>query len=122
MPKLTLATVCIDGADAHELAAFYCRLLGWEPTLTEPDWVLVRDPAGGTGLSFQAEADYVPPVWPQQRDQQRMMLHLDIRVDDLEAGTRHALDSGATLADFQPQDGVRVFLDPAGHPFCLFLN
>lgn len=122
MPKLSLATVCIDGADAHELAAFYCRLLGWEPTLTEPDWVLVRDPAGGTGLSFQAEADYVPPVWPQQRDQQRMMLHLDIRVDDLEAGTRHALDSGATLADFQPQDGVRVFLDPAGHPFCLFLN
>ncbi len=106
MPKLTLATVCIDGADAHELAAFYCRLLGWEPTLTEPDWVLVRDPAGGTGLSFQAEADYVPPVWPQQRDQQRMMLHLDIRVDDLEAASAIAVDAGARLAGFQPQDDV----------------
>ena len=23
------------------------------------------------------------------------------------------------LADFQPQDDVRVLLDPDGHPFCL---
>ncbi len=22
----------------------------------------------------------------------------------------------------QPQDDVRVYLDPAGHPFCLFVN
>jgi len=29
---------------------------------------------------------------------------------------------GATLAGFQPQDQVRVCLDPAGHPFCLFLG
>jgi hypothetical protein len=25
------------------------------------------------------------------------------------------------LATFQPQDDVRVYLDPAGHPFCLAL-
>jgi hypothetical protein len=25
------------------------------------------------------------------------------------------------LADFQPQDDVRVLFDPDGHPFCLFL-
>jgi hypothetical protein len=31
------------------------------------------------------------------------------------------LAQGATLADFQPQDDVSVCLDPAGHPFCLFL-
>ncbi len=29
---------------------------------------------------------------------------------------------GATLADFQPQDDVRVMLDPEGHPFCLYLD
>ena len=28
----------------------------------------------------------------------------------------------ATVADFQPQDDVRVMLDPAGHPFCLYLD
>jgi hypothetical protein len=26
----------------------------------------------------------------------------------------------ATLPGFQPQEDVRVCLDPAGHPFCLF--
>ena len=36
------------------------------------------------------------------------------------AGVAHALEAGATLADFQPQEHVRVMLDPAGHPFCLF--
>lgn len=121
-PTSTLATVCIDCADAHELAAFYCQLLGWEPTSTEPDWVLVRNPTGGVGLSFQAEPDYVPPVWPQQRSEQRMMLHLDICVDDLEASTSLAVAAGARVADFQPQETVRVLLDPAGHPFCLFLD
>ena len=29
---------------------------------------------------------------------------------------------GATLAEFQPQDDVRVYLDPAGHPFCLWVE
>jgi hypothetical protein len=33
----------------------------------------------------------------------------------------HAVAAGAVLADYQPQDDVRVYLDPAGHPFCLAL-
>lgn len=117
-----MATVVLDCSDAHELAGFYGRLLGWQSTRTEPDWVLMRDPDGGTGLSFQAEPDYEPPVWPQRSGAQRMQLHLDIQVDDLEVATTHAVESGAKLAEFQPQDGVRVFFDPAGHPFCLFLT
>jgi len=34
----------------------------------------------------------------------------------------HAIGAGATLAGFQPQDTVRVMIDPAGHPFCLYLD
>jgi hypothetical protein len=49
-----------------------------------------------------------------------MMLHLDIAAEDLQAAVAWALQAGATLADHQPQDHVRVLLDPAGHPFCLF--
>ena len=49
-------------------------------------------------------------------------MHLEIRVDDLEAGVAHAVALGATLARFQPQPDVRVCLDPAGHPFCLFVG
>lgn len=33
----------------------------------------------------------------------------------------HAQACGASLAAYQPQPDVRVYLDPAGHPFCLFL-
>jgi hypothetical protein len=50
-----------------------------------------------------------------------MQLHLDIEVDDLAAAVRLAVEAGATVADFQPQEDVRVCLDPAGHPFCLFV-
>jgi catechol 2,3-dioxygenase-like lactoylglutathione lyase family enzyme len=121
-PRFSLATVVLDCPDAHELADFYGKLLGWPVTLSEPDWVLMRDPNGGTGLSFQSEADYRPPVWPEQPGEQQKMLHLDIRVDDLGEAGAHALSVGARLADFQPQDDVRVYLDPAGHPFCLFLH
>ncbi len=121
-PSLRLATICVDCADADAMADFYGRLLGWEVALREPDWVLMRDPAGGTGLSFQAEAKYREPVWPEQPDGQDKMLHLDIHVDDLDSAVAHALASGARLAEYQPQADVRVLLDPAGHPFCLFLD
>ncbi len=50
------------------------------------------------------------------------MLHLDILVDDLQAAGAHALEAGATLANYQPQEHVHVYLDPAGHPFCLFID
>ena len=47
------------------------------------------------------------------------MMHLDIEVTDLDAAAADAVALGARVADFQPQDNVRVLLDPAGHPFCL---
>jgi hypothetical protein len=53
---------------------------------------------------------------------QQMMMHLEVMVDDLDAAVAHAVAAGATVADYQPQDTVRVCLDPAGHPFCLWLN
>jgi hypothetical protein len=51
-----------------------------------------------------------------------MQLHLDIEVDDLESAVAQAVAAGAEVADFQPQDDVRVCLDPAGHPFCLWVS
>jgi hypothetical protein len=51
-----------------------------------------------------------------------MMLHLDIEVDDLAAACAHAEAQGAVAAGFQPQEHVRVYLDPAGHPFCLWVD
>ena len=51
-----------------------------------------------------------------------MSLHLDIEVDDLEQAVAHAVEVGAEEAEYQPQETVRVMLDPAGHPFCLYTD
>ena len=60
-------------------------------------------------------------MWPPLAGRQQMQLHLDIAVDDLPAGVARAGSLGAAEAAEQPQDDVRVMLDPAGHPFCLFV-
>ena len=121
-PSLRLQTVNIDCADAVAMADFYGRLLGWEISYRDGDFVLMRDPEGGTGLSFQEREDYQPPVWPEEPGRQEKMLHLDIRVEDLDGAVAHALTSGARLASYQGRDDLRVLLDPAGHPFCLFTD
>ena len=119
-PQMRISATVLGAPDPQALGAFYARLLGWEVTTNEPEWVMIKPPDGGTGLSFQYEEGYIPPVWPTAPGKQQMMLHLDIAVNDLRNAVAWALDAGATQADFQPQDDVRVMLDPAGHPFCLF--
>ena len=118
---MRLSATVLGTPDPQGLAAFYSRLLGWPVTFSDADWAMIKPPDGlGSGLSFQLESAYVRPVWPEQPGAQQMMLHLDIEVDDLAAGVASAKEAGAVEADFQPQDNVRVMLDPAGHPFCLF--
>lgn len=121
-PRLTVSGVVLDSPDARALAGFYQRLLGWDVKEDEPDWVMLRAPDGGAGLSFQTESAYTRPVWPAGPGDPQMMMHLDIEVDDLGAAGAWATSLGAVLAEFQPQHDVRVYLDPAGHPFCFFLN
>jgi catechol 2,3-dioxygenase-like lactoylglutathione lyase family enzyme len=119
---MTLSGIVLDSPDARELAAFYRRLLGWTVEQDEPDWVKLASPDGGPGLSFQTESAYTRPTWPVHPGDQQMMVHLDIQVDDLDEAGAHAAAAGAVLAEFQPQEHVRVYLDPAGHPFCLFVE
>lgn len=119
-PGFRMSSTVLGSSDPHGLASFYRELLGWETLTEEPGWVLLK-PAGGTiGLSFQLEDGHVPPSWPAGPGDQQMQAHLDIGTDDLLAGVARAEALGASLAPFQPQDDVRVLLDPAGHPFCLF--
>ena len=122
MSSIRWTTVCLDCHDAEEMAAFYGGLLGWEPTVVEPDWVLMRDPGGGVGLSFQAEASYRPPVWPETGADQQKMMHLEVLVEELGPAVERALAAGGSLAPHQPREDLRVVLDPAGHPLCLFLG
>jgi catechol 2,3-dioxygenase-like lactoylglutathione lyase family enzyme len=109
---MTLSGIVLGSPDARELAAFYQRLLGWTVQKDEPGWVKLRGPGGGPGLSFQTEVAYVRPTWPAGPGDQQMMVHLDIAVDDLDAAGAHAVAAGAVLADYQPQDEVRVYSSP----------
>jgi catechol-2,3-dioxygenase len=114
--------VVLEATDAIALAGFYSTLLGWPIAKREADGAAIAVPGTSSYLAFESSPDYVPPVWPAAGGQQQMMMHLDVAVDDLPGAVADALELGATLAGFQPQDDVRVLLDPAGHPFCLYLD
>ncbi|HUR15428.1 MAG TPA: VOC family protein [Mycobacteriales bacterium] len=116
MPSLVL-----DCPDAGGLARFYAALLDWEVRVDEDGtWADVKPADGSSCLSFQLVEDYQPPDWPGQRVPQQM--HLDVVVDDLVEGEAAVLGLGATKPEHQPGTTFRVFLDPAGHPFCLCLS
>jgi hypothetical protein len=124
----------LDTTDARGLAEFYRQLLGYTyrdgdepPAAGEPDedWLVLRSP-DGHGLAFQ-QVDAVPrSTWPA--DDVPQQLHLDMTVDSveqLEAQTARALSLGAELLLDRiddPGEPLRVFADPAGHPFCIFVG
>jgi predicted enzyme related to lactoylglutathione lyase len=120
--RLTLAATTISSPDPRRLADFYAALLDWPVTVTQDGWVELSPPGGGPGLSFHEEPAYEPPVWPGRPGRPQMQVHLDIEADDLERAAARAVALGATVAEKQPQDDVRVCLDPDGHPFCLFVR
>lgn len=108
--------VVLDCPDPQALARFYADLLDWEVVQDDPEWSKIRG-AQGTELDFQRVDDFVAPQWPSQDAPQQA--HIDVDVDDLDAAEAAVLEIGATKHEHQPGTTFRVFLDPAGHPFCL---
>lgn len=115
--------VALDCPDPLALANFYAAITGWE-VRDEPgadgEWVLLRAPSGAPTIAFQRALDHVPPVWPSADHPQQA--HIDFDVPDLDEGERAVLALGARKTEFQPGTTFRVYLDPAGHPFCLVLD
>jgi uncharacterized RmlC-like cupin family protein len=132
-----LASVVLDTEDARALAEFYRELLGLhyrpgdeppapgEPDPRGADWLVLRQP-GGTSLAFQQVAQLRRASWPEGEHPQQ--LHLDLTVastQELDAHHQRATALGATLlldrSDDQ-EEPLRVYADPAGHPFCIFVS
>lgn len=111
-------TTVFDCPDPRALATFYGALLEWQVEISE-EWADVRADYGQC-LSFQQVERYVAPDWPSQRAPQQA--HLDVIVDDLNLAEAAVVQLGATRAEHQPGTTFRVFLDPAGHPFCLCVD
>jgi catechol 2,3-dioxygenase-like lactoylglutathione lyase family enzyme len=132
-----LRQVVVDCTDARALAEFYRQLLGMgyrpgdeppaagEPDPAGADWLVLRDADGIARVAFQQVAELPETTWPEgPRPQQ---LHLDLTVPtaaDLDAQHERALALGARLLydrSDDPDEPLRVYADPAGHPFCIFV-
>jgi catechol 2,3-dioxygenase-like lactoylglutathione lyase family enzyme len=111
-----LAAVTIDAPDASALAAFYADLLGMDVTYDGPEGAFIA--GAGKSVMFQQVSGYNRPQWPDPAHPQQA--HLDIIVEDLEAGEARALELGASRLS-GGGEGFWIFADPAGHPFCLTL-
>jgi predicted enzyme related to lactoylglutathione lyase len=111
-------SIVIDCPDPAALAAFYSAMLDWKVEV-RPNWAEVRAEYGQC-ITFHQVQGYTPPRWPGQEVPQQM--HLDVIVDDLDTAEAEVIALGATKHEHQPSTSFRVFLDPAGHPFCLCLN
>ena len=127
----TIRQVVLDAVDIRALAEFYRELFGLEyRSGDEPEageegtgWCCGRQrrparvPAGGE----------LPAVtWPEGPIPQQ--LHLDTTVPDaaeLDVQHERALGLGARLLldrSDDPEEPLRVYADPAGHPFCIFVG
>ncbi|MDQ1713173.1 MAG: hypothetical protein QOE45_2623 [Frankiaceae bacterium] len=112
-----LSTVVLDCKHPGALAEFWGALLDLPVVEKEDDWWQLAPGPGGVSLAFQKVGKHQPPsvTRPQQ-------LHVDIKVDDLQAAEDVVLGLGAQArGDIHPGEGSpwRVYADPAGHPFCL---
>ena len=82
------------------------------------DFVVIGTGPTDRHLAFQ-RVDYwvAPAVAGSTPSQQR---HLDIRVDNIDDTEQTVMTHGAgRVPALRGERGFRMFLDPAGHPFCL---
>jgi hypothetical protein len=132
-----LLQVVLDCTDARGLAEFYRELLGLRyrpgdepPAAGEPDpagqdWLVLGDSPGANRVAFQQVAVMPEATWPEGPIPQQLHLDLTVRTAaDLDVQHERALALGARMLDDRsddPEEPLRVYADPAGHPFCIFV-
>jgi catechol 2,3-dioxygenase-like lactoylglutathione lyase family enzyme len=134
----SLLHTALDTTDARGLAEFYRQLLDLryrpgdeppapgEPDKRGQDWLVLTAADGTRKLAFQQVTELPAASWPDNFPYPQQ-LHLDLTVPsvtELDAAHEQALALGARLlADRSgdPQEPLRVYADPAGHPFCILV-
>ena len=118
------AYTALDCDNPIELADFYSKITGWpvEPLGDFPPadvtWLELLDDAGFTKMAFQKIENYQKPTWPTGGLPQQT--HMDFHAKDLDIAEKQLLEIGAVKAEFQPKPHrFRIYLDLAGHPFCI---
>lgn len=119
MPIATHPQFVLDCPDPARSADFYAALLDWSARADDDGGWATISADGHDPIHFQRVEDFRSPQWPGQEHPQQ--IHLDVDVTDLDTAEEATLALGATKHPHQPGTTFRVFLDPAGHPFCLCL-
>lgn len=117
----TLKMTTLDCADPRAEATFWSELLGWTVAAVTDEYAMLVSPDGSQpALGFGRVEAYEAPGWPNEHGSKQ--LHLDLACADLDAAQARCVELGATVPAEQPGETWRVVLDPAGHPFCLYLD
>lgn len=112
-----LWAVTLDCAETAPLAGFWAAVLGGTVHPYTDDFTGVELPSG-LWIGVYRVDDHRPPQWPDGDVPKQF--HLDVAVPELDSAEREVVGLGARKAAHQPApDRWRVFLDPAGHPFCI---
>lgn len=115
----------LDCANPVELAHFYSKITGLRvqpfdegETAETCEWLELLDENNRTKMAFQKIDNYRKPTWPTGDIPQQA--HMDFHAKDLDIAEREVLAIGASKAEHQVRPHrFRVYLDPAGHPFCI---
>lgn len=133
-----IVQVVFDSTNPRASAEFWRQLLGLvyrrgheAPELGDDDpagqdWLNLLKPDGTPALAFQKVEVLAHSTWPEPGVPQQ--LHVDLAVGSVaELDTIHerVLELGGDIS-FDRSDDVdeplRVFRDPDGHPFCIFVR
>lgn len=135
---LKLRQIVIDSRDARRSAEFWRQVLdlvyrpGHEPPPADADdlagreWLNLRTRDGRPCLAVEQVDALARSTWPDAQIPQQ--LHLDLTVDsraDLDAEHERVTALGAALLEDRSGDEeepLRVYADPDGHPFCIFVT
>ena len=122
------AYTALDCDNPVELAHFYSKITGHKvqpfdegETVETCEWLELLDEKGLTKMGFQKIDNYRAPTWPT--DGLPQQVHMDFHAKDLDIAEEEILAIGGRKADHQVRPHrFRVYLDPAGHPFCIVQN
>ncbi len=134
----TILQTVLDCADPRATAEFYRQMFGLryrpgdevppdgQPDENGQDWLVLLRPDGARSLAFGKADDLAETTWPEPGVPQQMHLDTSVEsVEELERQHQRAVALGARLRfdrTDDPDEPLRVYADPAGHLFCIFVG
>jgi catechol-2,3-dioxygenase len=129
-----LRQTVLDTADCRALATFYRDLLGYEfrpgdeprePGQPDKDWLVLWNRDGVPKLAFQQVDQLTHTTWPDPSVPQQYHLDMTVpSVEELQVQHERVLRLGGVMRHDRSDDDhepLRVYADPDGHLFCIFV-